>query len=87
MTEKYYYVFPDSNVTLPQSGPGIDVLELGVIQAPTGKIVIDSGGFEIPEMAPLEGWHVNIWADESIDLSQYEQCRVYPKNPVVVMAE
>ena len=36
----------------------IDVV--GVIHEPTGTMLTDSEGMEYPEMAAVEGWHVNI---------------------------
>ena len=37
---------------------GIDVV--GTIYKPTGNTVTDPDGNEVPEMAPLDGWHINI---------------------------
>lgn len=36
----------------------IDVV--GVIYEPTGNTLTDSEGNEYPEMAPMDGWHVNV---------------------------
>ena len=36
----------------------IDVV--GVIHKPTGNMLTDAEGFEYPEMAALDGWHINI---------------------------
>ena len=36
----------------------IDVV--GVIHKPTGNMLTDDEGNEYPEMAPLDGWHLNI---------------------------
>ena len=36
----------------------IDVV--GVIYDPTGNMLTDPEGNEYPEMAPLDGWHINI---------------------------
>jgi hypothetical protein len=36
----------------------IDVV--GVIQKPTGVMLTDDEGMEYPEMAALDGWHVNL---------------------------
>tara|TARA_B110000908_G_scaffold133854_1_gene158037 strand:+ start:110 stop:517 length:408 start_codon:yes stop_codon:yes gene_type:complete len=36
----------------------IDVV--GVIQKPTGVTLTDDEGYEYPEMAALDGWHVNL---------------------------
>ena len=42
----------------------IDVV--GVIQEPTGVTLSDDEGFEYPEMAALDGWHVNIRLSSSV---------------------
>ena len=42
----------------------IDVV--GVIQKPTGVMLTDDEGFEYPEMAALDGWHVNIRLSSSV---------------------
>lgn len=36
----------------------IDVV--GVINKPTGVMLTDTDGNEYPEMAPIDGWHVNL---------------------------
>lgn len=36
----------------------IDVV--GVIQEPTGTMLTDDEGNDYPEMAPVDGWHINI---------------------------
>lgn len=36
----------------------IDIV--GVIYEPTGNTLTDDEGNEYPEMAPLDGWHINI---------------------------
>jgi hypothetical protein len=36
----------------------IDVV--GVLQEPTGTMLTDDEGNEYPEMAPVDGWHINI---------------------------
>ena len=36
----------------------IDVV--GVIHEPTGNTLTDADGFEYPETAPVDGWHVNV---------------------------
>ena len=33
---------------------------VGVIHKPTGVMLTDAEGNEYPEMAPLDGWHINI---------------------------
>ena len=37
---------------------GIDVV--GIIYKPTGNMLTDAEGFEYPETAPVDGWHINI---------------------------
>lgn len=37
---------------------GIDVV--GIIYKPTGNLLTDADGNEYPEVAPLDGWHINI---------------------------
>ena len=46
----------------------IDVI--GVIYKPTGKMLISEEG-SYPEMAPVEGWHVNVRGEEDDTLAQY----------------
>jgi hypothetical protein len=52
---------------------------IGVISKPTG--VVDAEGN--PVMAALEGWHVNVRADVSPELEQYQ---VFPVAPMRVWA-
>jgi hypothetical protein len=53
----------------------IDVV--GVVHTPTGNTITHQDGFSYDEMAPLEGWHVNIrllgdaMRDEVEALSEY----------------
>jgi len=66
----------------------IDVV--GVIYDPTGNMLTDPEGNEYPEMAPLNGWHVNIRivgdamrdAVEAIDATH----GVIPQHPVRIWA-
>jgi hypothetical protein len=52
---------------------------IGVIWKPTGKMISTDEG-EVPEMAPLEGWHANVrHTAEAPELDLY---RVTPQNPV-----
>ena len=54
----------------------IDVI--GTIYEPTGKMVATDEG-EVPEMAPIPGWHVNVrHTSEAPELEQY---RVHPATP------
>ncbi len=36
----------------------IDVV--GIIHKPTGKTLTTEDGIEFPEMAPIDGWHINV---------------------------
>ena len=48
----------------------VDVI--GVIWKPTGKMLTTEEG-EVPEMAPLEGWHANVrHTDEAPELDAYK---------------
>lgn len=60
----------------------IDVI--GAIWKPTGVMLSTEEG-EVPQMAPLEGWHVNVrLVDE--DGAALDPYRVYPVTPVRVWA-
>lgn len=55
----------------------IDVI--GTIYKPTGNVLTTDEG-EVPEMAPLEGWHVNVrHMGEAAELAAYA---VTPQSPV-----
>ena len=55
----------------------VDVI--GVIWKPTGKVLTTTEG-EVPEMAPLEGWHVNV--RHTADAPELAPYKVIPKAPV-----
>lgn len=59
----------------------IDVI--GTIYKPTGKTLQTEFG-EIPEMKPVDGWHVNV--RHNIEAPELEQYAVYPENPIRVWA-
>ena len=54
----------------------VDVI--GTIFKPTGKMLKTDEG-EVPEMAPLDGWHVNV--RHTAEAPELEAFRVFPKNP------
>ena len=55
----------------------IDVI--GTIYKPTGEMITTDEG-EVPEMAPVEGWHVNVRHNaEAPELAAYQ---VFPQAPV-----
>jgi hypothetical protein len=59
----------------------VDVI--GTIYKPTGKMLQSDEG-EVPEMAPLDGYHVNVRVlGEAAELEAY---RVHPVTPVRVWA-
>ena len=62
----------------------IDVI--GVIHKPTGVMLKYGDGTEYPEMAPLDGWHVNVWVLPDEDVNALEPYVVTPTNPVRVWA-
>jgi len=54
----------------------IDVV--GTIYKPTGEMIQTDEG-EVPEMAPLDGWHANVrHTDEAPELEAF---RVFPQTP------
>jgi len=54
----------------------VDVI--GTIFKPTGNVLTTDEG-EVPEMAPIDGWHANVrHTDEAPELEQY---RVHPATP------
>jgi hypothetical protein len=55
----------------------VDVI--GTIYKPTGKMLKSDEG-EFPEMAPLDGYHVNVRLLN--DASELEPYRVFPENAV-----
>lgn len=62
----------------------IDVI--GVIYKATGVMLKYGDGTEYPEMAPLDGWHVNVLVLPDEDADALEPYRVIPTNPVRVWA-
>ena len=55
----------------------VDVI--GTIYKPTGKMLKTDEG-EVPEMAPVEGWHVNV--RHTADAPELDAYKVTPKAPV-----
>lgn len=63
-------------VKLPKYA-AVDVI--GVIWKPTGKMLTTEEG-EVPEMAPLEGWHANVrHTAEATELAAHQ---IFPQSPV-----
>lgn len=44
---------------------------IGIIYKPTGNTLTDSEGMEYPEMAPIEGYHIN-FQQEVPELAEYK---------------
>jgi hypothetical protein len=62
----------------------VDVI--GTIYKPTGNVLPaeDSSGDAVPEMDPIDGWHVNVRHTEPVP--ELEPFQVFPKNPVRMWA-
>lgn len=43
-----------------QNSPDYAIDLVGIIHKPTGNTLTDAEGIEYPEMAPLDGYHINI---------------------------
>jgi hypothetical protein len=56
---------------------------IGVIYKPTGETLQGEDG-EYPEMAPIEGWHVNVRLADGEDAEALEPFVVQPSTPVRV---
>ncbi len=65
-----------------KDGANLDVV--GTIYKPTGKLIQSDEGFEYPEMAPLDGFHVNILSDGFDEA--LEPFRTNPSTPARVFA-
>jgi len=59
----------------------VDVI--GLIYKPTGKMFTNEDG-EFPEMAPVEGWHVNV--RHTAEMPELQAWAVTPKTPSRVWA-
>lgn len=88
LTETQALLDADGNVLMPAgyapSNATIDTV--GTIYKPTGNTITTDMG-EQPEMAALDGWHVNVRlkADQATP-ANLEQYKVAPANPVRVWA-
>jgi hypothetical protein len=51
---------PDGDPYLVMNSPDYAIDVVGTIMDPTGVILTDDEGNEYPEMAPLDGWHINM---------------------------
>jgi hypothetical protein len=57
----------------------VNISTIGTISKPTNEFDAES----IPFMAALEGWHINVKADESPELEQYQ---IFPIAPMRIWA-
>lgn len=75
----------DTTVTNWVTGSHTHALDvIGTIHKPTGTMLTDEEGNQYPEMAPLDGFHINFLVDELPEaLAPYV---VVPTNPVRVFA-
>jgi hypothetical protein len=51
---------PDGDPYLVMNSPDYAIDVVGIIMDPTGNMLTDAEGNEYPEMAPLDGWHINM---------------------------
>jgi hypothetical protein len=56
---------------------------IGLIYKPTGEMLMGEDG-EYPEMAAIEGWHVNVRLVDGEDAEALEPFEVSPQTPVRV---
>jgi len=63
--------YQDEDQTYRSDGKGYLTDEIGLIYKQTGTMLTDDEGFEYPEMAPIEGWHINMRGDLPDELQQY----------------
>jgi hypothetical protein len=57
----------------------VNVSVIGILYKPTNEVDVD--GFQATQM--IDGWHVNVKADESPELEQYQ---IFPVAPMRVWA-
>lgn len=88
LTETMALVDAEDNILQPAGYAPVNasIDSIGVIYKPTGKTITTDEG-EQPEMALLDGWHVNVrlTADQETP-ANLEQYKVAPANPVRVWA-
>jgi len=79
---------PETN-TEAQDGyeaPNFDNIDtVGTIYKPTGWTIQTEEG-PVPEMAPIDGWHVNVRVLHNTDTSALDAYVVSPKTPMRVWA-
>jgi hypothetical protein len=58
---------------------------IGIIYKPTGETT-EQDGVDVPVMAPVEGWHVNVRVVEGEDTEALQAFEVHPATPLRVWA-
>jgi len=88
LTETQALLDADGNVLIPAGYAPVNATidTVGTIYKPTGNTITTDMG-EQPEMAALDGWHVNVRlkADQATP-ANLEQYKVAPANPVRIWA-
>lgn len=74
--------YPEFEQTLFLAEEGYSIDEIGLIYNPTGN-TINEEDYSYPEMAPADGWHVNVRGPENTTLDSYN---TNPKTPRRVWA-
>lgn len=64
-------VTDDEGVVSNVQGQGQMIDIIGLIYTPTGTVLTDPEGFEYPEMAPIDGWHVNMRGEVPAAIQPY----------------
>jgi len=88
LIETQALIGPDEQVIQPAGhapAPGATIDTVGVIYKPTGETVTTDMG-EQPEMAPIEGWHVNVRLAADHLVPELDAYKVTPANPVRIWA-
>lgn len=76
-------IINDSTIKIPEYS-AIDIV--GIIHKPSGNLIQSEEGM-IPEILPLEGWHVNVRVTPEEDIGKLEAYRIpEPKAPSRVWA-
>lgn len=60
--------------------PGVAIDVLGRLHEPTGRVIQSPEG-QVPEMRPVDGWHVNLRVGEGVDTAGVDAHQVEPTAP------
>ena len=88
LIETQALIGPDEQVIIPAGhapAPGASIDTIGVIYKPTGNLIQTDMG-EQPEMAPIDGWHVNVRLKADHLVPELGTFKVTPANPVRILA-